>query len=103
MDEEIARTDLICITSAGERLPVRVMIGGPTRTDEGLWVCPVGLHGLYQRLSSMKSDDSLHALCLSVALVRDLLKGFVDDGGRIFIAGAVDEEFPLDAYFPPHS
>ena len=103
MDDEIAGSDVICITSAGERLPVRIMIGRPTRNDEGLWECPVGLQGLYQQLSSMKSDDSFHALCLSVSLIRSLLEGFVLGGGRILIAGAADEEFPLDAYFPPRS
>lgn len=101
MSEEIASTNLICITPAGERLPVTVSIGRPSKDDAGLWACPVSLHGLYPRLRPMKSDDSLHALCLSLHLVRDLLYGFVEEGGRILIAGTEDEqELPLDAYFP---
>jgi len=104
MSEEIANTNLLCITPAGERLSVSVSIGRPVKDDTGFWECPVSLFGLYPRLSPMKSDDSFHALCLSIHLVRDLLIGFVEDGGRILIAGTEDEqELPLDAYFPPLS
>jgi hypothetical protein len=104
MSEEISSTSLVCVTPAGERLPVIISIGRPVKNDDGFWECPVSLHGLYPRLSSMKSDDSFHALCLSVHLVRDLLMGFMEEGGRILIAGTEDEqELPLDAYFPPYS
>jgi hypothetical protein len=104
MNEEIANTSLLCVTPTGERLLVSVSIGRPVKDGAGLWECPVSLHGLYPRLSPMKSDDSFHALCLSIHLVRDLLIGFVEDGGRIFIQGTEDEqELPLDAYFPPLS
>lgn len=92
---------MICVTPAGERLPVTVSIGRPIKDDAGLWACPVSLTGLYPYLRPMKSDDSLHALCLSLHLVRDLLYGFVEEGGRILIAGTEDEqELPLDTYFP---
>ena len=104
MSDEIASTNLLCVTPSGERLFVSVSIGRPVKDDAGLWECPVSLYGLYPRLNPMKSDDSFHALCLSIHLIRDLLIGFVEDGGRILIAGTEDEqELPLDAYFPPLS
>jgi hypothetical protein len=104
MNEEISTTSLICVTEAGDRLPVTISIGRPFKDGDGLWACPVSLQGLYTRLSPMKSDDSFHALCLSVLLVRDLLMDFVAKGGRILIAeGEGEQELPLNAYFPSPS
>lgn len=100
MSDEIASTTLICVTPRGERLSVIASIGRPYRDEDDLWLCPVSLQGLYPKLSPMKSDESFHALCLSIFLVRNLLVGFIADGGRILIAGTDDEEFPIDAYFP---
>jgi hypothetical protein len=102
MSEEIASTNVICVTPEGERLPVTISIGRPYRDSDGLWACPVSLQGLYRRLSPMKSDDAFHALCLSIFLVRNLLAGVVEDGGRVLLVGTDDDqELPLDAYFPP--
>jgi hypothetical protein len=104
MSEAISSARLVCVTPEGDRLPVTISIGRPVKNKEGLWVCPVNLQGLYPRLSPMKSNDSFHALCLSIFLVRDLLMGFVEGGGQILIAETKDEqELPLDAYFPPPS
>lgn len=103
MREEISSTKLICVAPEGDRLSVTISISRPFQTADGLWACSVSLEGLYPPLSPMKSNDSFHVLCLSIFLVRDLLKGFVEEGGRILIAGTEDEELPLDAYFPPDS
>lgn len=101
MKKVIANTKVVCVTGKGERLPVTVSIGQPYQGEDGLWVCPLSLEGLYQRLSPMKSDDSLHALCLSIFLARNLLMEFIDEGGRVLIAESQDEDFPMDAYFSP--
>jgi hypothetical protein len=102
MGDDIVSSGLICITPAGERIPVTIVIGRPYCDGDGLWVCPVGLEGLYRRLSPMKSDDPFHALCLSVFLVRNLLAGFIEEGGRVLIA-STNEDFPIEAYFPSSS
>jgi hypothetical protein len=47
----------------------------------------------------MQGADSLHALCLALGLVRNLLAGFVQDGGRLILPGTGGEDFPLRAYF----
>lgn len=101
MDDEISGTKLICVSPKGDRFSVIVSIGRPYRDEDNLWVCPVGLEGLYPKLSPMKSDDSFHALCLGIFLIRNLLGGFIASGGRILIEGTDDEEFPMNAYFPP--
>lgn len=98
--EEIASADLLCVSAAGAQFPVTVSVARPTRQEDGLWSCAVRLDGLYSHLSPMKSDESLHALCLGLFLIRNLLLGFIADGGKILLPGAEQEEFPLDAYFP---
>lgn len=102
MNEPIASTNLVFVTPEGKHLPVTISIGRPHLEDDGLWSCPISMRGLYQKLSPMKSDDSLHALCLGIFLIRNLLTGFVEDGGRILTEKA-GEELPIEAYFPPLS
>jgi hypothetical protein len=101
MPESIARTHVVCVTASGQRTPVVVDVGRPTQGDDGLWSCTVSLSGLFARLAPMRSHDSLHALCLGLFLVRNLLWQVIDDGGRIVIAGDGDQDCPLDAFFAP--
>lgn len=99
--ETVAESSLVGVRSDGERFSIRVTVGRPLQSEDGLWACSVGLEGLYERLAPQKSDDSFHALCLGIFLLRNLLNGFLEDGGRLLIAGSDGEEaFPLEAYFP---
>ena len=98
MDEIVATTSLECVNSAGERLQVLVEIGRPYRAPEGEWACPVAMRGLHNSLPDVRGEDSLQALCLAASLVRMLLTGFIDDGGKILLPNS-DSEYDLDATF----
>ena len=103
MNDQIAEIDLMCIKPDGENVPVAVKIGRPYLGEDDLWACPVSLADLYPRLSDVKSDDSFQSLCLTIHLVRNLLTYFKEDGGLIYFSGNKQEEFSLEAYFPPFS
>lgn len=87
------------IRTDGSEVPIRVQIGTPYELEEHLWACPVALPDLFRELADQRGGDSLQALCLAVGLVRNLLLGFVEDGGRIVFPHAPSQEVPLDAYF----
>lgn len=105
MKDVIAETSLICERPSGERLSVVAKVGRPYLGQDGLWVCPVSLSDLYSNLADIKSDDSFQSLCLAIHLIRSLLTSFTRKGGRVLIPGTEneDEDFPLEAYFPPFS
>ena len=98
MSEIVATATLDCVNALGERQEVTVEIGRPYRAAEGEWACPVAIRGFYNSLPDVRGEDSLQALCLAASLVRMLLKGFVDDGGKIFSSNS-DIEYDLDATF----
>ena len=93
----------MCIKPDGENVPVAVKIGRPYLGEDDLWACSISLADLYPRLSDVKSDESFQSLCLAIHLVRNLLTYFKEDGGVIYSSGNKQEEFPLEAYFPPFS
>src|SRR5882724_393259 len=94
----IATTELTCVGRTGERLNCLVEVGKPYQAKSGEWACARSLGELYPRLPDKRGEDSLQSLCLALSLARQLLTYFVEDGGKILIAGT-DSEFPLDAWF----
>lgn len=98
MVEIVATSSLDCVNSVGERYQVMVEIGRPYRAPEGEWACPVAMRGLHNSLPDVRGEDSLQALCLAASLVRMLLTGFVEDGGKIFFPNS-DSEYDLNATF----
>ena len=97
----MAVSELICERRCGERIPVKVVVGRPEQGEDGLWSCEVSLDGLYDRLAPMKSDDSFHALCLGIGLLRRLLSGVLAEGSRLLIPRTSPEQnWPIEAYFP---
>ena len=98
MSEIVATTTLDCVNPLGERQQVTVEIGRPYRAPEGEWACPVAMRGLYNSLPDVRGEDSLQALCLAASLVRMLLTGFVEDGGKIFFLNT-DSEYDLESTF----
>src|ERR1044072_2493761 len=74
---------MLCVRATGERREVAAELGRPYQTQAGDWACPVSLEPLHQRLADVHGLDSLQALCLAASLVRNLLTGFRDEGGRI--------------------
>ncbi|MFT7724526.1 MAG: hypothetical protein QM788_17125 [Roseateles sp.] len=60
------------------------------------WACPVAVAPLFPKRHPIHGKRSFQALCLASALALDLLAGFKEKGGSLFIAPG--EDFPLEAY-----
>lgn len=103
MEEVIAKLDLVLVRPSGERFPVCVEIGRPYLMSEGSGAgyaaCPVSMRGLYKRLPDIHGVDTFQALSLVLHLVRTLLKGFVEDGGRVLYSDG-QSDFDFQADFP---
>jgi hypothetical protein len=50
---------------------------------------------LWKRLAASSGIDSFQALCLSVALIKDLVDDFIAKGGRFYMDG---ELFTFEGY-----
>jgi hypothetical protein len=70
----------------GERFNIEMGIGRPVRCSDSEWKCAVVLRGLYEHLADQHGVDSWQALVLAQNLARQLLEGFVEDGGRLLDA-----------------
>jgi hypothetical protein len=96
----VARVELLGVGADGKRFPISLEIGQPYKVDDHLWACPVAVGGLYERLAEQRGADALQALGLAMGLMRRLLVGFLEDGGRLVFPDAPDQDVPLDSYFP---
>jgi hypothetical protein len=94
---EIATIDLVAVSAAGERRPVRLRLAAPASEGTGSWACLLALEGLYGRPMAVRGEDALQALCLALALAARLLREVAAGGGRLELPDG--DEFPFDAYF----
>jgi hypothetical protein len=84
MDEVIAEREIFSISPKGEKEVLRVVIGKPYRVDDESWACSVRVVGLHKKLSDVVGIDSWQALGLAIALVRQLLGYYVENGAELF-------------------
>jgi hypothetical protein len=82
----IAQRDLVAVKSTREEHVIEVRVGKPYQCATGEWACPVALNGLYANLRDQHGDDSFQALMLAQRLARNLLNGFIEDGGELLDA-----------------
>lgn len=68
---------------------------------EGLgWRCELDLRGLEDEATAMLGDDSLGALSAALLYLRMRIEHYRGNGVRVLYSQS-DEDFLLDAYFPP--
>ena len=96
MNTVVASTKLLAQRPGEAPFEVEVSIGTPYQVDEDEWACPVSVVPLFDKLHDAHGGCSFQALCLASALALDLLVGFKEQGGSLFITPG--EEFPLEAY-----
>ena len=63
----------------GSEVPIEVMIGAPYRQEID-WACPCALFGVEGRYPDIVGVSGLQALSLAVRLLRERIKGMVDEG-----------------------
>jgi hypothetical protein len=106
MGKWIAERPFDCVDVKGKRFRAIARIGTPTTVprDGKLSAhgrCPVMLQPLFPERAA-GGIDQFQALCLAIELVRNALKTFVAQGGRVFFAGT-DTPIKLDdPSFLPH-
>lgn len=78
-----------------------IKVGKPYAVSAGEARCPVSVAGLHEDLADVSGADTLQALLLALRLVEELLRTYVERGGRVLIPGPGDEdaEWSLDTYF----
>ena len=87
--EDLSANDLFATRRFRARWPdgvefeIDLGVGRPVRCGENHWKCGVALKGLYDRLADQHGVDSWQALTLAQALARQLLQGFVEEGGKL--------------------
>ena len=91
MKEAIAERKLILINPDGNEFPITIYIGKPYRVDGVQWACSVEIEGLYKNLSDISGVDSFQSLMLAQRLIYNLLKHFVEDGGKILSVDKTNE------------
>ena len=99
MSDNFVSTVIYGIAKSGEKFPIHIEIGKPyhrKKHGEYDWACPLSLKPLYQNLAEAAGVDALHALCLGLSLVFDLLSHFCIEGGRLEYDDGT--EFSLDGY-----
>jgi hypothetical protein len=94
----IAETEFILVYQSGDRVLVRVAIGQPHQTADGVWRTPVGLHGLDFGHPEICGEDSLQSLCLATQLVRSRIACLLEGGYRLLDNEGND--FEIGSYFP---
>jgi hypothetical protein len=100
MSTPIAELSGIALGRDGERYPFKLTIGQPylSGQDPENWACPVSIEPFHTHLRDIVGGDSFQALCLASRMALDLLRSFVEGGGRLTFDG--HEDVPLDSYIP---
>ncbi len=91
--DTIAERQLACERPNGERTLITLRLGKPYQSSDVDWACPVALEGLYTSLSDMHGVDSFQSLMLAQALLRQLMRSVIEDGGCF---RSVEDNEPID-------
>jgi hypothetical protein len=98
MTQTVAEERLVGIAPSGARVQVIAALGLPYQVSPEEWACPVSLAGLHDQLHDIRGGSSLQSLCLAASLLRQLLTGFVEGGGRLLHADGM-EPFSISSCF----
>ncbi len=99
MREAIAEQRVIFESADGVRKPGLIRIEKPYEVDETEARCPIVIDGLQERMPDVSGASTLQALALAVWLCTNMLREFVDSGGRILRSdtdGGAPEDEVLD-------
>jgi hypothetical protein len=99
MKQIIAERQLLGINPSGEKLLITLRLGAPYQSSDVDWACPVEAEGLYTKLVDIHGIDSFQALMLAISLLKGLLGGFVEKGGKLLWPDGDKEEVNLEELF----
>lgn len=96
MKQVIASTKLIAQRPGEAEFDLEIKIGAPYQIAPDEWACPLAFDPWDDEIRDVHGSSSFQALCLASSLALELLRGFKEKGGVLFIAPGLD--FPLEAY-----
>ena len=99
MDDKIAERKIFSNSPDGQKKLLGIAIGQPYQVDDVSWACPVIVDGLHKKLKDAVGVDSWQALSLAIALIRQLLGYYVEDGAELYWEEG-GEKVLLDDLFP---
>jgi hypothetical protein len=73
-------------------------IGAPYQGPEGEWLCPLSMKPLHNFFRGIGGSDAFQALCLALAMTREMLASHVEMGGRLRYQDE-EGEFDFNSYF----
>src|SRR5215204_850303 len=82
--ELIAERTIFAVDQHSREFEMRLTIGKPYPSSHGDWACPVSMIGLHGTFPDMYGIDSWQALMNVRNLLHDLLRYFVEDGGKLY-------------------
>ncbi|CAB1076355.1 hypothetical protein D1AOALGA4SA_4152 [Olavius algarvensis Delta 1 endosymbiont] len=84
MRYNIAERTIFSISPNGEKKLLIIGIGQPYQVDDVSWACPVQVAGFHKKLRDPVGIDLWQALGLAIALLRQLLGYYVEDGAKLY-------------------
>ena len=99
MDDIITERKIFSLSPDGQKKILRIAIGRPYQVDDVSWACPLKFEGLLKKTINVVGIDSWQALNLTLALVRQLLNYYLEDGAELFWEEG-GENISLEELFP---
>lgn len=84
MSNIIAERKIFSISPDGQKKILRIGIGKPYQINDVSWACPVKVDGLHKKIRDSVGIDSWQAIGIAIALVRQLLGYYVEDGAELY-------------------
>lgn len=97
-----ATRSVVAVAADGREFTLKLAVGSPYEVDPMHWACPVSMTGLHARLPDVAGVDSWQATQLAFGLIADLVRGFLEDGGRLMWIDS-REPLTLEDLFPSSS
>ena len=99
MNQIIAEREIFAVTPEGEKKKFHIILNKPFQVDDVSWACQVQIKEMHKNLLDVKGHDSWQALGLALSLVHQLLRYFLEDGGKLYWEEGGDE-MSLSDLFP---
>lgn len=91
------------VTQAGNPISIELGIGQPYCLSEGRWRCDISMQPLYPSLPAVPGRDAFQASCFAHYQLLDLLRLFVEKGGKLFNTDGSIFDLNYYAAVDPHN
>jgi|GEM_PF-1388543 len=93
----IAKVELLCVASNGERSSISAAVGSPYKSLGGFWRTPIRFRGFADSTPEIYGEDSLQSLAFALEKIHKELSLIIQRGGRLLDKEGA--EISLESYF----